>query len=75
MMQRSNVVVHSRNGVYGISTGIRPSVWLDAREFDHLGPLLGFLSDEFAGVSGRRYKAGPVSPGADRAQPLQPSSD
>jgi hypothetical protein len=29
------------------------SVGLDARELDHLGPFLGFVSDELSEISGR----------------------
>ena len=44
---------HSRTGIYGISCPIRGSVRLDARELDHLGPLLGFVSDQLSELSGR----------------------
>src|SRR5262245_24092495 len=36
--------------------GSRRSLNLDAGELDHLGPLLGFLSDELAEVGGRTGK-------------------
>src|ERR1700745_909553 len=42
-----------RTGRYGISCPIRGSVRLDACELDHLGPLLGFLGDQFPKISGR----------------------
>src|SRR5215475_9879643 len=37
---------------YGMPAG---SLWLDARELDHLGPLLGFVSDELSEF-GRRHR-------------------
>jgi hypothetical protein len=40
----------SPNGCYGIWIGTAASVWLDARELDHLGPLLGFGGDELGEV-------------------------
>ena len=50
---------HSLNGIYGILT-----VWslrFDARELDHLAPLLDFIADEFGKLAGaarrRRYDA------------------
>src|SRR5262249_45760525 len=41
-----------RTGGYGMPAG---SLWLDARELDHLGPLLGFVSDELSEF-GRRHR-------------------
>src|SRR5262249_5527252 len=41
-----------RTGGYGMPAG---SLWLDTRELDHLGPLLGFVSDELSEF-GRRYR-------------------
>src|SRR5215471_16670541 len=43
----------SATGGYGMPAG---SLWLDARELDHLGPLLGFFSDQLAEVSRRTRK-------------------
>src|SRR5262245_52088498 len=44
---------HSRNGCYGIfGRGRVGSLRLDARRLDHLGPLLGFVSDELAEFGG-----------------------
>src|SRR5262245_24579798 len=37
---------------YGMPAG---SLWLDARKLDHLGPLLGFVSDELSEF-GRRHR-------------------
>ena len=34
----------------------QPSLRLDIRGLDHLGPLLGFVSDEFAEIGGRAHK-------------------
>src|SRR5262245_43119071 len=44
---------HSPNGRYGISCPVRGSVRLDARELDHLRPLLGFVGDQLSKVGGR----------------------
>ena len=46
---------HSRNGSYGMSGG-RRSLRLDVGRSDHLAPLLGFVGDELAEVSGRARK-------------------
>src|SRR5262245_41963779 len=43
----------SPNGRYGISCPVRGSVRLDARELDHLRPLLGFVGDQLSKVGGR----------------------
>src|SRR6516165_11407803 len=40
---------------YGRSRYVRGSVRPDARELDHLGPLLGFVSDELSEF-GRRHR-------------------
>ena len=32
------------------------SLWLDARELDHLSPFLNFIGDEFAELGGRARK-------------------
>src|SRR5262245_39065138 len=46
----------SRNGSYGMSAPSPASVRLDACEPHHLAPLLGFLGDQLAEVSGRTRK-------------------
>jgi len=47
---------HSPNGRYGTLIEIAGSLRLDVRELDHLAPLLGFVGDELAEVSGRADK-------------------
>src|SRR5262249_50021293 len=39
------------------------SLWLDSRDLDHLGPLRGFVGDEFAEIGGRasQRRATPIS--------------
>src|SRR5262245_38627345 len=66
LITRSLVGRHSRNGIYGISWPIRGSVRLDARELDHLGPLLGFLGNEFPEIGGRERDHGAAEVGKPR---------
>ena len=47
---------HSRNGTLWNVRALPASLRLDAGELDHLGPFLGFLSDQPAEVSGRTSK-------------------
>src|SRR5215470_2888790 len=49
---------HSRTGDYRLSARATGSALLrlDARHLDHLGPLLGFLSNEFAEIGRRERK-------------------
>src|SRR5215475_4882022 len=53
----------SDNGSYGMSAPSPASVRLDACEPHHLAPLLGFLGDQLAEVSGRtrKHRAAEVS--------------
>jgi hypothetical protein len=47
---------HSLNGIYGMCRRADP-LRLDVREFHYLGPLLSFVGDEFAEISGcGRYR-------------------
>src|SRR5947209_20618502 len=46
--------------------GIAGSIRFDARELDHLAPLLGFLSDELAEVGRRARKCGGAPLGKPR---------
>src|SRR5262249_11195243 len=57
---------YSRNGIYGISCPIRGSVRLDARELDHLAPLLRFLGNEFPEIGGRERDHGAAEVGKPR---------
>ena len=41
---------------------------LDARELDHLGPLLGFVDDELVEVAGRAWKHSAAKVGKARVQ-------
>jgi hypothetical protein len=44
---------HSRNGIYGMSTGNWIGlIHLEAGELDHLAPFLGLLGDELGEVGG-----------------------
>src|SRR5262249_7661597 len=54
---------HSRNGCYGTLDRVTASVRLDVEGPDHLAPLLGFLGDHLAEVSGRtrKHRAAEVS--------------
>src|SRR5262249_22603958 len=54
---------HSRNGCYGTVDRVTASVRLDVEGPDHLAPLLGFLGDHLAEVSGRtrKHRAAEVS--------------
>src|SRR5262249_59739891 len=56
----------SPNGIYGISCPIRGSVRLDARELDHLAPLLRFLGNEFPEIGGRERDHGAAEVGKPR---------
>src|SRR5262245_35662280 len=56
----------SRNGTLWNILPIRGSVRLDARELDHLGPLLGFLGNEFPEIGGRERDHGAAALGKPR---------
>jgi phage terminase large subunit len=54
MMRCSKVSTRAAEPHEYLTVG-RRSVGLDARELDHLGPFLGFVSDELCEISGRAW--------------------
>ena len=52
---QADLIARARKIPYGRFAGIAGSIRFDAREPDHLAPLLGFLSDELAEVACTRF--------------------
>src|SRR2546429_8578921 len=62
LMRATGCCCDSRNGTYGMSA----SLGLDIRGADHLGPLFGFVGDQFAEVGGRTGKHNAAEVGEPR---------